>query len=191
MCSGAMWRRRKRRSAVSDSSEVGRSQRLEIGITETTRLQLAAVLLNRFYGNGGRRSSQDRGVSAVALVDWRNRQRAGPFFRFFDSNFAGTIRHDSWDCLSPGGSFAGIAGVIHHARGRNACQSREAGDSDCARWTLSVHSEPDVSGALSGAGRDRIAVERLDHAVVCRAACAGPAFRRNPARGTLSRGEVR
>src|SRR6267142_976294 len=36
---------------------------------ETTRLQLTSVLLNGFHGCGGRRSSHDCGVSAVALTD--------------------------------------------------------------------------------------------------------------------------
>jgi uncharacterized membrane protein YhaH (DUF805 family) len=42
---------------------------------------------------------------------------------FFDSDFAGTPGDDSWDCLSPGRPFVGVAGVIHHSRGGNTCQS--------------------------------------------------------------------
>ena len=106
-----------------------------------------------------RRSSQDCGVSTVALADRRNGERTGPFFCFFDSDFAATIRDDFGDCLSPGWPFAGVARVIRHALGRDTCQSSQAGAADCAGWTLSVHPESDVSRALSGTGGDRVSTE--------------------------------
>ena len=90
----------------------------------TQRLQLVLVLLNRVDGPSGGRSSQNHGVSAIAVADRRNGQRADPFLCFFEPNFTATIRPNPWDCLRPGGPFTGLASVAHHARGGDACQSR-------------------------------------------------------------------
>src|SRR4029077_5907731 len=136
-----------------------RDQRSEVSAPETARLQLTSILLNRFHGCGGRRSSQNCGVSAVALADRCSGERVGPLFCFFDSDFAGTTCDDSWDYLSSGWPFAGVARVIHHARGWDPCQSRQTSATDRAGWALPVHSQPDVSGPLSGAGRDRVFAE--------------------------------
>ena len=59
-----------------------RDQSSEVSAPETTRLQLASVWLNRFHGCGRRRSSQNCGVSAVALADRCSGERVGPLFCF-------------------------------------------------------------------------------------------------------------
>ena len=61
-------------------------------------------------------------------------------------------------CLLAGPSLA-LPALFDHARGRDTCQSSQAGAADCAGWTLSVHPESDVSRALSGTGGDRVSTE--------------------------------
>jgi hypothetical protein len=60
-------------------------------------------------------------------------------------------------CLLVGPSLALPA--LFTMRAADPCQSRQTSATDRAGWALPVHSQPDVSGPLSGAGRDRVFAE--------------------------------
>src|SRR5262249_42263786 len=62
---------------------------------------------------------------------------------------------------------------------------------DCARRAVSFYPEPDVSRADVAPDRRRVSPQRRHHAPVRRCAGADLPFRRDPARGTLPRSEVR
>jgi len=55
------------------------------------------------------------GVSAVDRLIGANSESVRTFFCFFDSDFAGNISDDFWDCLLLPRPLAGVAGVMSSA----------------------------------------------------------------------------